>query len=485
MSQLGKTLHVSEDFPPVPTEVWENAIRVDLKGADYEKKLLWRSDEGIVVRPYFRRDDIKDLESHIEPAPGAFPFVRGRGSQSWEQVESPAELLEGAIRADTIHEEGGTIVQELGYGIAIGVETLVERLEAGKSVDEAAKGLRFVFAIGSNYFFEIAKLRAARLLWARVVSAFEPRDESACLMRIHACTALSDKSIYDPYANVLRATTEAMSAVIGGCDFLEIRPFYFADRLALNIQRLIREESHLDNVADPAGGSYYVEWLTDVLAQKAWELFQQVEAGGGYTKAKDAIERSLTESRAAKEKAISSRRWTLVGVNNYPDLKETSVQPPELPPGIWRAASAFEQIRLKTEAYIRAGGKRPKVLLLERGDLTMRQARSQFSQNFFGCAGFEIEISHEYQGSDANLIVLCSSDPEYLTLAEEVCPKAKQPVIVAGDPKAQADELEKVGVQGFIHIRTDAITALTEWQKRLGIGEQRTSHANHNQTEFH
>jgi methylmalonyl-CoA mutase len=250
----------------------------------------------------------------------------------------------------------------------------------------------------------------------------------------------------------------------------------------VNIQRLIKEESHLDSVADPAGGSYYVEWLTDSLAHKGWELFQQVEAEGGYTKAKASIERALAESRAAKEKAFSSRRRTLVGVNNYPDLKEISAGPLEARRGIWRAASPFEQLRRRTEAHTRERGKPPKVLLLERGELTMRQARSQFSQNFFGCAGFEIEISHEYQQTDADLIVLCSSDPEYLMLAEEVCPKVNQPVIVAGDPKGQVDQLKAAGVQGFIHIRTDAITALTEWQNRLGIGEQGTSHGNYNQT---
>lgn len=161
----------------------------------------------------------------------------------------------------------------------------------------------------------------------------------------------------------------------------------------------------------------------------------------------------------------------MVGVNNYPDLKETSAASVELPQGVWRAAKAFEQLRLKTEAHTRRCAKRPKVLLLERGDLTIRQARSQFSQNLFGCAGFEIAISSEYERSDADLIVLCSSDPEYLTLAEEVCPKVKQPVVVAGDPKAQIDQLTATGVQGFIHIRSDAITVLTEWQERLGIGK--------------
>ena len=471
MADSAETLHILKDFSAVPTETWEKAIHVDLRGADYAKKLVWNSDEGITVRPYYRREDLKDLESQMGAIPGTFPFVRGRGSQYWEQLESAGEVVADAIRVDAIHEQGGTIVQELGYGIALGVEKLVERLDGGGSVDEGAKGIQFVFAIGSNYFFDIAKLRAARALWARAVSAFRPQDESSCLMKLHACTALCNKSVYDPFANVLRATTEALAAVIGGCDSLEVRPFRFSDRLAMNIQRLLQEESHLDRVADPAGGSYYVEWLTDALADQGWRLFQQVEQEGGYTKAKGSIDSALAESRAARDKAVSSRRRTLVGVNNYPDLNETIGEPVEVPQGIWRAASAFERLRLKTEAFTRERGKRPKVLLLERGDLRMRQARSQFSQNFFGCAGFEIAISQEFeQSDDADLIVLCSSDPEYLALAQEVCLKVKQPVVVAGDPKAQLDQLEAAGVQGFIHIGTDAVTALTQWQKRLGIG---------------
>ena len=466
-----ETLHILQDFPAVPTETWENVIRVDLKGADYNKKLIWNSDEGFAVRPYYRGEHLKDRESQTQTVPGEFPFVRGRVSQSWKQVERQTEITTDAIRVDAVHEHGGTAVQELGYGIALGVERLVEQLYSGNSVDEAAKSIRFVFAVGSNYFFEIAKLRAARILWARVVSAFQPRDESSCLMNIHACTALCDKSIYDPFANVLRATTEAIAAVIGGCDSLEVRPFRFSSRLAMNIQRLLQEESHFDRVADPAGGSYYVEWLTNTLADQGWKLFQQIEVEGGYTKAKSSIDRAIAESRAAKDKAISSRRRTLVGVNNYPDLNETINEPVEAPQAGWRAASPFERIRLTTEAFTRERGKRPKVLLLERGDLAMRQARSQFSQNFFGCAGFEIEISHEYQRSDADLIVLCSSDPEYVALAQEVCPKVRQPVVVAGDPKGQVEQIKAAGVQGFIHIRTDAIAALTEWETRLGIGE--------------
>ncbi|MBV8418163.1 MAG: hypothetical protein JO251_23460 [Verrucomicrobia bacterium] len=471
MAEPAETLHILKDFPAVQGETWENAIHVDLQGADYNKKLVWISDEGIAIRPYYRHEDIKELESQTQVVPASFPFVRGRGSQTWKQAEPRAEILADAIRVDAIHEQGGTAVQELGYGIALGVERLVERSQPGGDVDDVAKSVRFVFAIGSNYFFEIAKLRAARMLWACAVSAFQPRDESCCLMNVHATTALCNKSIYDPFANVLRATTEAMAAVIGGCDSLEVRPFRFSDRLAMNIQRLLQEESHFDRVADPAGGSYYVEWLTDALANQGWRLFQQVEAEGGYAKAKSSIDNALAEARAVRDKAISSRRRTLVGVNNYPDLNETISEAVEVPPGSWRTASPFERLRLQTEAFTRERGKRPKVLLLERGDLTMRQARSQFSQNLFGCAGFEIDISHEYERSDADLIVLCSSDPEYLALAQEVCPKVQQPVVVAGDPKAQLEQLKAVGVQGFIHIRSDAIATLTEWEMRLGIGE--------------
>ena len=126
MADLAEALHILKDFPPVPTKAWEAAIHVDLKGEDYYKKLVWNSDEGIVVRPYYRTEDIKDLESQIGLIPAAFPFVRGRGCQSWKQVESQDQVAADAIRVDTIHEQGGTIVQELGYGIALGVERLVE-----------------------------------------------------------------------------------------------------------------------------------------------------------------------------------------------------------------------------------------------------------------------------------------------------------------------------------------------------------------------
>ena len=146
-------------------------------------------------------------------------------------------------------------------------------------------------------------------------------------MHLVVRTAIANKSLYDPYTNLLRVTTEALSAVIGGCDTLIVEPFEFSPRLATNVQLLLQHEAHLDEVADPAAGSYYVEWLTDALARQAWKLFQEVEARGGYAQSQAFIDDAITASRKALETAVASRRRTLVGVNNYPDLNEKSVNP--------------------------------------------------------------------------------------------------------------------------------------------------------------
>lgn len=448
-----------EEFPPVSTAEWEAAILADLKGADYEKRLVWKTEEGIAVRPYYRAEDAPAAAL----APGQFPFTRGV-AQAWEIVEDLA-IPTGAVNAARFHENGATSVEELAFALAEGVE----RLAAAEDPGIEAASLVFVFATGSNYFFEIAKLRAARMLWAQAVTAFGVTNSEAARMRIHARTALANKSIYDPYTNLLRATTEALSAVIGGCNSLTVMPARFSARLARNVQLILKEECHLDGVADPAGGSYYVEALTDAIAREAWKLFQQVEQRGGFAAAESFIGERLAASRAAKEKAVATRRRVLVGVNNYPDLGERVLgDATDLAQAEWRMARAFEEIRLRTERHAAATGRTPRVLLLKRGDLKMRMARATFCQNFFGCAGFEIAESAELDPA-ADLVVLCSSDPEYLELAREIVPQTNAPVIVAGNPKEQIAELQAAGVAGFVHILSNQIETLTEWQDKLGV----------------
>lgn len=435
-------LHLEAEFPPVSTADWEATIVADLKGADYEKRLVWKTEEGIAVRPYYRAENLPE------------GLARPLRASGWEICDGPppADAINGVV----FHESGATAVQELGYALA----EASDRLAAGGTVTS------FAFAIGSNYFFEIAKLRAARLLWARLAEAYgQPAGT-----RIHAVTALSNKSIYDPYTNLLRVTTESLSAVLGGADALTVNAAGFPERLAHNVQLVLKEEAHLDKVADAAGGSYYIEVLTDALAREAWKLFQGVEAAGGFAQAKASIDSAIAASRTAKEKAIASRRRTLVGVNNYPDIQEKELAHAGALAGAeWRLAQPIENIRLRTERHAKKAGQTPKVLLLKRGDLKMKMARGQFCQNFFGCAGFAIEESESYDTTDAALIVLCSSDPEYVAFAQEVCAKVDVPVVVAGNPKEQIEELKAAGVQGFVHVQSNMVETLTEWLDKLGI----------------
>lgn len=460
-----EALNLTREFPAVSTDAWEAAIAKDLRGADYAKKLVWRTEEGLSARPYYRQEDLAGLETQL---------LLRRSTRGWETAPD-TEPRADAIRADLLHEAGAHSIQELGYAIAMGVERL-SALITSQPVDDAARQIEFVMAVGPSYFVEIAKLRAARLLWAQAVAAFKPEDAEACSMRLYARTPRRNKSIYDRFNNLLRSTTEALSAVIGGCDRLTVEPFGYDAHLAVNIQRILREEAHVDAVADPAGGSYYIESLTDSIAREAWKFFQQVEAEGGYAQAlaSGSVGKTLAASRAARENAVSNRRRALVGVNNYPNLteKRPEAEAPALlesPLPQYRLSEPFEKIRQQTIDHALAAGRYPKVLLLTRGDAKMKGARSNFCLNFFGCAGFDMVVSEEYQDTDADLIILCSSDPEYLAFAQDVCPKVKVPVLVAGNPKEEIAALKSAGIQGFVHVLSDAIETLTEWQNRLGM----------------
>ncbi len=466
-------LRLSTEFPPIPTPEWEAVIQKDLKGADYEKRLVWRTDEGFPVRPYYRSEALKSLGELADLAPGQFPYTRGDGAEP----EEATSISKDAIRADFLHDAGGTAVEELGFALAQGVERLSAAIEAKQSVDSAASGISFAFAVGSNYFFEIAKLRAARELWSAAVAAFGPAAPKSAKVRIHARTARINKSALDPYTNLLRVTTEAAAAMVGGCDALSVEPFGFGAHLAANVQRILREEGYLTRVADPAGGSYYVEALTDAFAQSAWKLFQQVEAAGGWSAALNSgmVKQALAASRQAKADAISTRRRALVGVNNYPNTNEKAGDPPTFAPlendpfPQTRLAEPFEVIRRRTIAHAERTGRSAKILLLKRGDLKMKTARSNFCMNFFACGGFEVVEGEDYAGTDADLMVLCSADPEYLPFAQEVCARVKVPVLVAGNPKEQISQLQAAGVQGFVHMGSNLAETLNLWQDKLGM----------------
>lgn len=607
-------------FEPVSTEAWKAKITVDLKGADYDRKLVWRTNEGFNVQPFYRREDIKGLPT-LGSLPGEFPYVRGtrdnndwligqtlRGSNAKElneharhildrgveslriklckdmgaadlaeilkdvdlkkveinvkccpghAVEVAAELVklvkeagaveefrgsidynpfrrllkhglpfpkdaaaEGKALYETVKEikglrcfpvnsymlnnAGAYITQELGYALAWGAEWLTMMTEAGLTVDEVACRIKFNMGISSNYFMEIAKFRAGRMLWAEIVKAYGPEKECGCKMWVHAVTSKFNQTIYDSHVNLLRSMTETMSAALAGVNSIETLPFdrcyqcpdEFSERIARNQQVLLREESHLNKVVDPAGGSYYIETLTVSIAEQAWKLFNEVEDNGGFEAMlrRGEIQAKVNESGVKRHLDVARRKENLLGTNQFPNFNERALDKiqndgkccgcgcstGEVADGaveslvMDRAASQFEALRLDTER----AAKRPKVFMLTIGNLAMRLARAQFSANFFGCAGYEIidNIGFETvkEGVDAamekgaDVVVLCSSDDEYAQYAPEAFKEldGRAMFVVAGAPACMED-LKKEGIENFIHVKVNVLDTLVDFNAKL------------------
>jgi methylmalonyl-CoA mutase len=233
------------------------------------------------------------------------------------------------------HQAGAHAVEEIGAALASGSAYLGQLIDRGLTADEAARQIAFSLSVGPQFFVEIAKFRALRVLWARVVRAFGGGDEAARI-RVHARTGLYNKTHNDPYVNMLRTTTEALSAVIAGVDSLNVGTFDevirvpgdFARRNARNTQIILQEECELTAVADPAGGSWAVEWLTDQVAEKAWECFQEIEAEGGMIASLQKgrfLDRVLATDHA-RHKLFEQRRISLVGTNTYPNADEVPLE---------------------------------------------------------------------------------------------------------------------------------------------------------------
>ena len=296
-----------------------------------------------ILADYFKGKgaDLEKCKGSVNYDPFKKPLVKGKENEDW--VEAAAAVLKAgaalpgykvlAVNAFYFNNAGAYISQELGYALAWGNELLAKLTEVGLDATEVAKKIKFNFGISSNYFMEIAKFRAARMLWANIVKGYNPSKNCACKMHIHARTADWNQTVYDPYVNMLRGTTEAMSATIAGVHSLEVTPFdaafesptEFSKRIARNVELLLKHESHFDQVVDPAGGSYYVENLTQSIAAEAWKLFLEIEEKGGYAEAykagfiKERVElrpppRTRPSQRAARRcsaptSSPTSRRW--------------------------------------------------------------------------------------------------------------------------------------------------------------------------------
>lgn len=602
-----------DQFPEVSYQEWRAKVEADLKGADFNKKLVWRTNEGFNVEPVYRAEDIADLKT-TDSLPGQFPYVRGtRTDNDWltrqnivadsaEEANATAldvltkgvtslgfkvaeaadvavllkgidlakveinlnccpgkavevakalvecvvaagaadtfrgsvnynplrrQLLHGvegfdkdavvaqacelldvvapvkglrclAVDSEILANGGAFIYQELGYALAWGAEWLTMLTEAGRNVVEVACRIKFNMCVSSNFFMEIAKFRAARMLWAQIVDQYKPECSCAAKMMVCATTSRFNQTIYDAHVNLLRSQTETFSACVAGVDSIVVTPFdtpykkpdAFSERIARNQQFLLKEESHMDKVVDPAGGSYYVETLTVAIAREAWKLFLAVVEEGGFFEAagKGEVQKAVNESCGKRHTDVARRKDILLGTNQYPNINEMAAEKIETTGckcccgtekgpnalSMKRAATDFEELRLATEA----AAKRPKVFMLTIGNLAMRLARAQFSANFFGCAGYEIIDNLGFNtveegvdaalAKEADVIVLCSSDDEYAELAPAAFKylDGRAEFVVAGAP-ACTEELKAVGINDYVHVRCNVLDTLRDFNNRL------------------
>ena len=607
------------EFQAPTTQEWLDKIEVDLKGADFQKRLVWRTNEGFNVQPFYRREDLAELKTP-DALPGEFPFVRGnkKDSNEWYvrqniKVDDPVEankkaldlLMKGVdsigfrfggdkvsaafvetllkdirldivevsyrtcprhavelagllveyfekqgydkekivggvgfdpidkmlqkgkdttplladlpkivetlkdypnlrcvmVHSDTLNNSGAYIVQELGYALAWGNEYLQQLVDAGIDVDLAAKSIKFYMGVSENYFMEIAKFRAARLLWSQIVKQYEPKCDCACKMVINASTSTYNQTLFDSYVNLLRSQTEAMSAALGGVHSMVVTPFDapyekatdFSERIARNQQLLIKEEAHFDRIVDPSAGSYYIEHLTAALAQEAWKLFLKIEEEGGFLAAVKAgtVQDDINATNVKRHGDAAKRKEFILGTNQFPNFTEKSegkravsaavcchggsCEKPFKALETTRLAADFEDLRIHTEET-----KVPVAFMLTIGNLAMRQARAQFSCNFLACAGYKVIDNLGFktveEGVDAaleakaDIVVICSSDDEY---AEYAIPAFKYlngraMFVVAGAPACMED-LKAAGIENFIHVRCNVLETLKEYNQKLGI----------------
>ncbi|WP_298365656.1 methylmalonyl-CoA mutase family protein [uncultured Lutibacter sp.] len=590
MSDKNKALF--SEFPPVTTEQWMERVTADLKGADFDKKLVWKNLTGINIQPCYNTENkitqlkntgensqslvnyrnvavttaesgnklaIKAIEEgmngiiftlkenvsaaallngidlntttvsfEIEANAVAFATdllnyakdsdLKGyintgiisnyvtTGSFDESQVEVAAELVKLTadfpnFKAITVSgteylDSGANQVQEIAYTLN-SLVFLIEKLsEKGVEAQIIFNNLNFKLAIGLEYFVEIGKFRAFNSLLAEVAAKYGVAELANT---ITAKTSIWSKSVTDAETNLLRCTTEAMSAILGNVDGVLIDAYDkefknssdFSSRIAGNITTILREESYFGKVSNPVDGSYYIEEVSSKIAEKALELFQAIEAEGGFYSAfeNETIQAQIAEIRLKKLKLISQRRTPLVGVNKYPNLMETvavdvlskggTENSKVLTPR--RASLEIEALRRKTEELVAETNVRPIVQLASFGNLNMRKARAAFAYDFIGVSGFDVHQEESFNSveaaatesakSDSHVVVICSSDQDYdesaVAFIKAFRAIAKNKVLLlAGAPK-NIDELTEAGLDGVVNMRTDVLVTLSAIQEKV------------------
>ncbi|RCW43152.1 heterodimeric methylmalonyl-CoA mutase small subunit [Halopolyspora algeriensis] len=410
-----------------------------------------------------------------------------------------------AITVDGLphHDAGGSDADELGCSMAAGVTylrllTAPAPAGAGLDIDTAAGLLEFRYAATVDQFLTIAKLRAARRMWERILRACGASEPARAQVQ-HAVTSSAMLTQRDPWVNMLRTTIAAFAAGVGGARAVTVQPFDaalglpdgFSRRMARNTQSLLLEESHLAQVIDPAGGSYYVEQLTDDLARTGWEWFQRIEAAGGMSAALDSglVADTLAATWSQRQESIADRSDPITGVSEFPDLDETPLRRDPAPESgdehkarnalpRHRYAEDYERLRDAADRHLAESGRRPRVFLATLGSLAAYNARASFARNLFAAGGIEApeagvtestrELVNAFTESGTSLVCLCSADKVYAERAEDAAQALKQAgasvVLLAGAPQ----DPPPAGVDGFVHTGGNALEILTDIHRRWG-----------------
>ncbi|RPE39832.1 heterodimeric methylmalonyl-CoA mutase small subunit [Streptomyces sp. Ag109_O5-1] len=387
-----------------------------------------------------------------------------------------------ALTVDALpyHEAGGSAAQELGASLATGVAYLRELTEAGLGIEQALAQLEFRYAATADQFLTIAKLRAARRLWARVAEVSGAADAGAQVQ--HAVTSPVMMSRRDPWVNMLRTAVATLAAGVGGADSVTVLPFdhalglpdAFARRIARNTSTILVEESHLARVIDPAGGSWYVEQLTDELAHAGWEFFRTIERDGGQAAVlrSGRLRTDLATTWAERSKKLAKRREPITGVSEFPLLTEKPVErepAPEPPSGGLprvRRDEAYEELRARSDAHLAATGARPRIYLATLGSATEYTGRATFASNLFQAGGIEPVTGGSFEESGATEAVLCSSDAQY---AEQAARTAESLKAAGARHVVLAGRGDHAGIDSYVFAGCDAVAVLSETLDRMGV----------------
>ena len=392
------------------------------------------------------------------------------------------------------HNLGASAGWELAGVISAGAEYLRLLIGSGLTVADALRQISFRLAADDDQFMTIAKFRAARLLWGRVAEVVGRPDDGG--VRLHAETSLPMMTQRDPWVNMLRTTVAAFGAGVGGAETVRVLPFDtaipggypgvqagFARRIARNTQLLLLEESHIGRVRDAAGGSWYVEELTEALAGQAWSHFQQIEARGGFRRVHDFVTEQIDTVRKRRAADVAHRRTSITGVNEFPNLAEPVLLQTESLRTADRYASAFEALRNRSDAYLERNGTRPRMLLLPLGPLAENNVRTTFTANLLASGGIEAVNPGTVDATDVGdalagvaAAVVCGTDARYLNELAEVVTAARsagcEQVYLAGPEAAVAAALADAPAEarpdGYLSAKVDAVEALSALLTRLG-----------------